>query len=76
MQSFHKYYEPLIHFSAVAISGIVSPEAKVTTPQAIAEQFWKLYSQKKDTRGQGAVEMHDPDYEASVEGMRKQVEGK
>lgn len=75
-QSFHQYYEPSIHFSAVAIYGIVSPDAKVTTPQAIAEEFWKLYSQKKGTKGKGAVEMHDPGYEEGVAGMRKQVEGK
>lgn len=73
--SFHKKYEPRVHIAAVPISGMVTDDAKVTTPQAVAEEFWGLYGQPKGLGGKTSVEMEDPEYYGMVEGMRKQVEG-
>lgn len=73
--SFHEKFEPSIHIACIPVIGLVSDDAKVTTASAIAEQFWKLYSQPKGTKGELSVEMLDPDYYEGVEGMRKMVEG-
>lgn len=54
---------------------MVSDDAKVTTPRAVAEEFWGLYEQRKGAGGKLQVEMEDPDYYAGVEGFRKHVEG-
>ncbi|KAK5070371.1 hypothetical protein LTR64_000042 [Lithohypha guttulata] len=75
VSSFHKAYSSQMHIAAVPIAGTVSDDAKVTTAQAVAEQFWKLYSQEKGKEGEMSVEMRDPDYESGVEELRKMVQG-
>jgi short-subunit dehydrogenase len=37
-----------IHVASVIICGIVNPEDKKYNPSAIAENYWKLYTQKKE----------------------------
>lgn len=54
---------------------MISDDAKVTTAQRVADEFWKLYSQPKGQKGKMTAELEDPDYYAGVEGLRKYVEG-
>lgn len=74
MNSFHKKYEPHIHFASISVRGFVSDEAKVTTARAVAEQFYKLYEQKKGTEGEVSVELDDPDYDRQVAEFGKSLE--
>lgn len=73
IESFHKKYEPQIHFAQISVRGIVSENAKVTTPKAIGEQFYKFYEQKKGSQGQLSVEMDDPDYKRQVKEMAESL---
>lgn len=74
MESFHKKYEPQIHFASISVRGIVSDEAKVTNPRAVGERFYKFYEQKKGTKGQVSVELDDPDYNDQVRAFGKSLE--
>ena len=75
LNSVHQKYEPRIHVASVAVGGLISDNAKVTTAQRVADEFWKLYEQPKGEKGQLVVELEDPDYYAGVEGFRQYVEG-
>lgn len=75
VSSFHQKFEPRIHIALIPISGVVKDDAKVTTAQAVAEEFWGLYVQKKGAGGKLQVEMEDPEYYDNIEGLRKMVEG-
>ena len=37
-----------IHVASVIICGLIKPEDKKYNPSAIAENYWKLYTQKKE----------------------------
>jgi hypothetical protein len=39
---------PDIHLALLNVGGIVSKEDKYLNPDAIAEQYWDLYGQKKE----------------------------
>lgn len=61
MHSMSKAYAKKgVHFASVPISALVSPDAKVGTPQHIAETHWSLYEQGAD--GDLSKEVEDPDY--------------
>lgn len=74
MLSFHQKYEPEIHIASIPVRGMVKDNAKVTSAIAIANQFYRLFDQKKGTKGEASVEMDDPDYDQGVAEMGKALE--
>jgi hypothetical protein len=36
-----------VHVATVIVGGVVSDEEKINNPRAVAENFWKLYSQNR-----------------------------
>lgn len=62
VHSFYKDYTSQgVHCALIVVQGQVKDSAKVTTPEHIAEETWKLYSQEKG-KGDLDVDIVDPDY--------------
>ena len=62
VHSFWKAYNDKgVHCAAIVVRGQVKDSAKVTTPDHIAEETWKLYDQEKG-KGDLDVDISDPDY--------------
>ena len=61
----HSFYKAFnhqgVHSALIVVQGQVKDSAKVTTPNHIAEEAWKLYDQE---RGKGDLDVNiiDPDY--------------
>jgi len=67
VHSLHKEFEPKgVHTALIVVGGTVKDEAKVTNPRNIAEEAWKLFSQKKGEAGKLEVTLLDPEYEQHV----------
>ena len=60
VESLHKAYnEDGVHIGLVLVGGIVSPDAKVVNPPAIAKKVWDFFDDEAE-KNPLEVEMHEP----------------